>query len=69
LLVEGEHITSAGSILQNDVRPPLESGFGDVKLPVNSFQEHQLVLIDFSRVQTRNLAPSTSGIVAVLKIF
>jgi len=69
LPVEGEHITGAGSVLQNDVRPALESGFRNVKLPVNSFQEHQLILIDFNRVQTRYLAPSTSGIVSVLEIF
>lgn len=61
--------TGSGGVLQNDVRPALEGCFGDMKSPTNRFEEHQLILIDLQRVKTRNLAPSTGRIIAILQVF
>jgi hypothetical protein len=61
--------TGPGSVLQNDVCPALEGRFGNVKSPANRFKEHQFILIDLQRVKTRDLAPSTGRIVAILQVF
>jgi hypothetical protein len=40
-----------------------------MKSPSNGFEEHQLVLIDFQRVETGYLAPCPSGVIPILEVF
>jgi hypothetical protein len=39
-----------------------------MQTPTDRLQKHQLILIDFQRVQARNLAPGPGRVVTVLQI-
>lgn len=60
--------TSTGGQLQHEVGPALEGSFRDVQAPSDRLEEHQLILVDLQRVQTRDLAPRAGGVVAILEI-
>jgi hypothetical protein len=53
---------------QNNLLPLLPDGVRDVELPVDSLQESHLVGVDLAHLQTRDLAPCPSRVVAVLQI-
>ena len=46
----------------------MEDGIGDVDAPVYSEKKGHLVLVNLQSVQTGDLAPGASGVVAVLEV-
>lgn len=55
-------------VLEHDVGPSLKDIVGNVYPPVNRKEECNLVLVDFLRVQSRDLTPCPSGIVPILEV-
>ena len=51
---------------QDDFLPFLPYRINDVQFPVDSFEESHLVGVDFANLETRDLAPCASRVVAVL---
>lgn len=58
-----------GRVLEHDLGPTLENLIGDVELPVDCKEEGDLILVDLLSPETRDLAPGTSRVVAVLEVF
>jgi hypothetical protein len=40
-----------------------------MEFPIHSLQEHHFILINLLGLQTRDLAPSTGGVVPILQVF
>lgn len=55
-------------ILEYQISPFLKYHLGDVKPPVNSFEESFLVDVDLLSLQPRDLTPCSCRVVAVLKV-
>jgi hypothetical protein len=51
-----------------NVLPAIEHRFRDVELPIDSSKESSFVQVDLGYLQTRDLAPSSRRVVAILKI-
>lgn len=61
--------TRARSVLEDNIRPPLEGGIGNVQPPINCYEEHQLILVDLRSVEARDLTPRAGRVVPVLEVF
>lgn len=55
-------------VLENDLGPSLKDILGDVKVPADSKEEGNLVLVDLLGVESRDLAPGASSVISVLEI-
>jgi hypothetical protein len=56
------------SVSENNLLPFLPNRIGDVEFPVDGLQEGHLVGVDLTDLETRDLAPCASRVVAVLQV-
>jgi hypothetical protein len=55
-------------VLEDNISPALKDRLGDVQLPVDGAEEGHLVHVDLERTQAGDLAPCSSGVVAILEV-